>query len=538
MNVAEHIVARLHAEGIDTLFGIPGNHNLAFHRALAPTSIDHVTARHEQGAGFMADGYARATGRVGVCLLISGPGVTNVLTAAAQALGDSSRMLIIATESRRGGQTGLLHALPDQLAVAHGVCRAAFSIDTPEDTGPALDNVFAELTDGIPGPVYLQVPTDVVEANSGASNAGSPTVHRDALVCSDDEIQQAADVLAHAASPLIVVGGGAADAGDELRQLLSIWPAPVLNTVNAKGLLPASHPLHVGGSPSLACHRAAFRAADAALIVGSECAETDYDLLMQGDPTFPETVVRIDCNPQHLHTNVRADVALCGDAARCMAQLAERLSQRPPDAALEAAGALRRATRDEHHYHRDFETLFRIVESHFGEGVVVGDSCRPTYYATWMYEPSRPRSYFHSVAGYGTLGFAIPAAIGAALARPDDRVLGIIGDGGAQFTIAELAVAAHLLIGVTFLIWNNNGYAEIVNSMAGSGTLTQAAEIEAPDFQSLSSAFDCDYIHADSFEDLDQLFSNRRDVTAARGGPLVVEVTESALIQSPSGQWY
>ena len=300
-------------------------------------------------------------------------------------------------------------------------------------------------------------------------------------------------------SPLFVCGGGAVGAADQWRSLAEALDVPVVTTSNAKGLLPPDHPLAVGGSPSLACTREALSKADVVLAVGTEFGETDYDLLMDGVLDFAGRLMRIDIDAEQLVRNQQSELQLCAsarDAARWFAQALGVAVSRPAYSARSGAhltGArraqsLRAAALDEPHWHPEMANFFATLIRALGDTCVVGDSTRPTYYATWQYEPLRPRRYFHSVTGFGTLGYAIPAAFGAAVAL-DEPVVALIGDGGAQFTLTELATAVDNALPVTILIWSNRGYEEIENSLRGREVATDSTIISGPDFALIAQAY-------------------------------------------------
>ena len=536
---------RLLAEyGVRTVFGIPGNHTLELYRGLAASGLRHVTTRHEQGAAFMADGYARATGHPGVCFLISGPGLLNAATAMAQALADSIPMLVITAvgpSDRIGRGLGDLHELPDQQAAARAFSALSLRVTAPETLPGHLQTAFTLFASGRPGPVHIEIPMDVMAAVAGAEL--QPLAVETPELPADAELQELAAALEMAEAPLLMLGGGAlAGPWTDIAERLG---APVLNTVNAKGVVPWEHPLAVGGSPSLPSLRAALAAADVVLAVGTEFGETDYDLLMEEAAVQIEGVLlRVDIDPEQLPRHVSPDVAVAGDAAA----VAEGLLALLPQASAErrAAGAQRaESLRDqvvaEEHFHEELAAFFATLERALGDACIVGDSTRPTYYATWMLERRQPRRYFHSVSGFGTLGYALPAACGAALGiedHPDDctprHVLALIGDGGAQFTLTELATAMDAQLPVIFLIWQNAGYEEIANSLAGRGVPADSTLISAPQFDRIAEAYGMPAYSPGSHMELEAALG----LAATRTGPALIVVRQEDFVTLPSGQWY
>jgi acetolactate synthase-1/2/3 large subunit len=531
----QRLVQMLAAYGVDTVFGIPGNHTVPLYRGLAGSSIRHVSPRHEQGAGFMADGYARATGRPGVCFLISGPGLTNALTPMMQALADSVPMLVVSAVAARhqlGMGEGRLHELPDQRGLVQRCTRFSHTLMRPDELPRVLARAFAVFASERPGPVHIELPLDVITADASHVDP-SPWPQPYPPAAAPEGVVEAARLLSGADRPCIIAGGGAVAAAEPLRAVAEALDAPVLNTVNGKGLLPPGHPLAVGGSPSLASVRALLDESDRVLAVGTEFGETDYDMLFLGEPELSATLIRIDIDAQQLARNQRPTLALCGDAASTLAALAERLPTRPREGARRAA-LTRSAIRSEQHYHPQFQAVFDTLQQALPGLLLVGDSTLPTYYAVWQYEPDGPRRYFHSATGGGTLGYAIPAAMGAKLACPELPVVALIGDGSAQFTIAELAAGAEAGLPVAVLVWNNSGYGEIEQGMRASGFEPVGVAIPPPDFAALAGGMGCACAQPRTSEELVHALQASQD----RDVPTVIELRQDDFITEPAGQWY
>ena len=551
----------LAAYGVRHVFGIPGNHTLELYRGLSTSPVIHMTTRHEQGAGFMADGYARASGEPGVCFLISGPGLLNAATALGQALADSIPVLVItavAATASLGRGLGELHELPDQQAAASSFCRKSVQVNSAEELIGHVADAFDLFASSRPGPVHIQIPMDVMvqELSRDALTVGVASA-RDFVAqrgggaevqvpsAEDEEcVRLMLGALRSAKQPMLLCGGGVVSAADQWCTIAEALDVPVVVTSNAKGLAPPDHPLAVGGSPSLGCTRAALKAADVVLAVGTEFGETDFDLLMNGALEFTGRLLRIDIDPQQLQRGHTAELALCASARTAARQFANHLeletgrydraartNVKTPGA--KRAQALRAAALDEPHWHPEMAEFFATVTRALGDTCLVGDSTRPTYYATWQYEPARPRRYFHSVTGFGTLGYAIPAAFGASVAL-GEPVVALIGDGGAQFTLAELATAVDNALPVTLLIWSNRGYEEIENSLTGRAVDTSSTLISSPDFSKIAEAYGVPYAAPASFP---ELFTELQRA-GSHLGPSIVEVQQERLIKLPSGQWY
>ncbi|MDD9935769.1 MAG: 5-guanidino-2-oxopentanoate decarboxylase [Myxococcales bacterium] len=519
----EALVEMLEGHGVDTLFGIPGAHTLELYRGISNTKIRHITPRHEQGAGFMADGYARATGRPGVCFAISGPGVTNTLTALGQALGDSIPVLLVssvaATHDIAMGE-GRLHAIDSQRALTSHLTRWSHTLLRPDELPKVLARAFSLFASARPGPVHLEIPLDVLAAPAEHLDLRPwPTTSPPAAT--PEVIRQASLLLDSASSPIIAVGGGAQDAASELQTLAERLDAPVVNTVNAKGLLPADHALAVCGSVSCAPVRQALESADVVLAVGTELGETDYDYEFAGDLELSGKLVRIDIEPAQLSRNARAEVAICSDARNALRALCDQAPVHPRD--RRGKGRVRELRAAVAACREPFlEAFFATIQQQAPDAVVVGDSTRASYYAWMQFDPAGPRSYFHSASGFGTLGYAIPAAIGAKLAHPTRPVIALLGDGGALFTVAELAVAAQLQLPVIFIIWNNSEYREIRTMMQARDITPIGVSTGPVDFCAVAEALGCRACRIESLAQLDRELAKARE----HDGPLVLEIIE------------
>lgn len=500
----EALIELLEQRGVELVFGIPGVHTLELYRGLAGSSIRHITPRHEQGAAFMADGYARVARRPGVCLLITGAGVTNAATAVASAYHDSEPLLVIssATDSRHvGRRRATLHELPDQQGLMASITGSAETVQSPAQIAGALERAFAVLEAPRPRPAHIGVPIDVLAqpAASPAPGPGrgepSPARASEAAPAPAGEprsLELAAELLAGARSPMIVLGGGAVDAGAEALRVAAAVGAPIATTINGKGAIPESHPVALGVTLSLEPVYGALQHADVVLAVGTELSEVDFGY--QPDlPHFDGALIRIDRDPAQLVSWQAPTVALLADARAALGALADRLEDgggsRLPvaaDRAAELAAGLQWWAGAE----RFFAMLDAIEAALPADAIVVCDSTQPAYVAESYLRAERPRSFL-APAGFGTLGPALPMAIGAKLAAPQRPVVCLAGDGGLLFTIAELATAAAHRIPVVLLVYNNNGYGEIRDSMDRIGVPWIGTDGSAADYLKLAEGFGC-----------------------------------------------
>ena len=527
----EVLVKLLEGYGVEQVFGIPGVHTVELYRGLARSSIRHVTPRHEQGAGFMADGYARTSGKPGVCFIITGPGMTNITTAMGQAYADSIPMLVISSvqsRSQLGGGRGKLHELPNQSAMIAGVAAFSHTLMSAAELPGVLARAFALFQAGRPRPVHIEIPLDVLVENADVL-LGSKPISVARAGAAPSAIKQMTQLLACAKRPLILAGGGAIDAAPALTRLAETLGAPVALTINAKGMLPAAHPLLIGSTQTLVATRALVAEADVVLAIGTELAETDYDVTFAGGFEIPGALLRIDIDPDQTVRNYTPHVALVADAQIATEALLAELdskelplrntdwgSQRVARLWAELAPSWDAATRA--------QTLFlsTILETLPG-AVMVGDSTQPVYSGNLTLNLDHPRRWFNSSTGYGTLGYALPAAIGAWLGRGDGQpVVCLIGDGGLQFSLPELASAVEARTPIIVLLWNNQGYEEIKKYMVNRAIEPVGVDIYTPDFVGVAKALGC---AAERIEGIEPL-RNALLAASDRQGPTLIEIDQ------------
>jgi acetolactate synthase-1/2/3 large subunit len=527
----EVLVKLLENYGVELVFGIPGVHTVELYRGLAQSKVRHITPRHEQGAGFMADGYARVSGKPGVCFIITGPGMTNIATAMAQAYADSIPMLVISSVNARqhlGNGNGMLHELPSQRSVFAGMTAFSHTLMSADELPAVLARAFAVFDSARPRPVHIEMPLDVIVAPAAHVSVAMPA--RSAKPCADPRsIAAAATMLLQARRPLILAGGGAVNAGIELQQLAERLQAPTALTINAKGLLPPRHPLLLGSNQSTAATRALVCEADVVLAIGTELGETDYDTVFDGGFRIPGKLIRIDIDAQQLARNYPPSLTLLSDAAGALQGLMQQLPSPSEPARPDASwGGSRVATlRGEidaslDHPARMQHRMLEVVASALPDAIYVGDSTQPVYTGNITFDAATPRSWFNSSTGYGTLGYALPAAIGAKLAMAARPVICLIGDGGLQFTLPELASAVEAGVPVIILLWNNNGYGEIKKYMQNRTIEPVGVDIYTPDFLAIARGFGCAAQHVATAAEL----AGALRLAASANRPTLIEIGE------------
>jgi 5-guanidino-2-oxopentanoate decarboxylase len=488
--VGRYVAETLAANGIDTVFGIPGVHNIELYRGLELARLRHVLARHEQNAVFAADGYARATGRVAAAFVISGPGVSNALTALAQAYSDSVPLLLVASAPLRaslGRGWGVLHELADQRALAAGVTGLAASARTAHELRDQLRAAFAVLRNDRRRPAYLDIPLDLIAETTELRAEVFPPAAR--VPAPDPEpLARAQALLEDAQRPLLIAGGGARAAGASLRELAESLDAYLVTTVAGKGVLAESHPASLGSSLPYTPTQQLLAAADVVVAAGTELSETDAYTTTR--LTLGGRLIRVDVDPRKLDDHYDAEIRVRGDAAASLAPLARGLRARRGWRSAAGNAAVHRARIDSQFDGRAramLSALQALRASLPSDGVVFSDMTQIAYLGNYAFAAERPGVWFHP-CGYGTLGYALPAAIGARIAQPERAVVALAGDFGFQFTSQELMTAVELDLTLPVVIWNNDALGQIRDDMCAAGIAPIGVVARNPDFVALAQA--------------------------------------------------
>jgi acetolactate synthase I/II/III large subunit len=523
LTTGEYLVRLLESYGVELIFGIPGVHTVELYRGLPATRIRHVTPRHEQGAGFMADGYARVTGKPGVCFIVTGPGMTNIATAMGQAYADSVPMLVISAVNSRSelamGQ-GRLHELPNQRNLVAGVSAFSHTLLDPAQLPEVMARAFTVFNSARPRPVHIEIPLDVIVAEAEHLSAEAwPLPGRAAA--DPAAIERAAAILKNARRPMIVAGGGAADAAAEIAAIAEKLDAPVFMTINGRGILKPGDPRTMIGNLGMPPLLEELAASDAILAIGTEFGETE----MYPEPkplSFGGPLIRIDIDPAQIVTGLRSDLPIAADAKLAAASLIAALGEARPA----GEGAARAKTvRDKVDAFlwpacRTHGKLMEVITRALPDATVAGDQTEPVYAVNQFYQAPQPRSFFNSSTGYGTLGYGLPAAFGAKLGAPNRPSVCLIGDGGLQFSVQELASAVEAGIATAVVIWNNTSYGEIKAFMAERDIPQIGVDIFTPDFVGLAKALGCEASRPASIAELE----SELKASATRKVPTVIEI--------------
>lgn len=521
----------LKARGVDVVFGIPGVHNVEMYRGIEEAGITHVLARHEQGAGFMADGYARASGKPGIAYVITGPGLCNIMTPMGQAFSDSVPLFVISSCLERGdllSGKGRLHEMRDQEAAAETVC--AWS-RTAMDAGAAyrlIDRAFAEFATARSRAVHMQVPIDAL--SEPAPPAPAMALPANPPVAAAADIARAVEMLNGADRVLLVLGGGAVGAADALRAFVARAGVAVFPTYAARGIVPDDDDRSFGAYLARPESVDVIASADLVIAIGCEFSETDF---WRADLGHRSPLIRVDIDPTALATGPAAALAIQGDAANFVAALDLATSNMSPktgweDTDFAAQRAIFRASTDA--ARPGIADVAEAISAALPAGTMFyTDMTQLAYVGKEVCVMDRP-GHWHHPFGFGTLGYALPAAIGGKVAVGDAPVVAIAGDYGFHYTMQELGVAVELGLSLPIILWDNGKLMEIEASMVRSQIAPNAVVARNPDFCKLAEAFGA---RAVAPGDLTSL-KRELDIALTAGRPTLVYVTPD--IAGPPGR--
>lgn len=565
MTGAQAIVRCLEAEGIEYVIGMSGHANLAFLDALFDSSIRFISTPHEQIAVHMADAYFRVTHRPAVVLTSVGPGFTNTVTGIADAMHDCSALILISGNvpiAHRGTeayQEIAFHQDAAQSEILRPIVKRTFRLDHGHLVGEIMSRAFNTALGGVPGPVLIDVPMDIFSLidDFALPNTGARRARARHSAANAADVRKAVEILLQARRPLIYAGGGAllSESSEELTALAERLGSPVITSLIAQSVVRNDHPLFGGVTGAVGTPTAHYLAsnADTILIVGSRLSDMDASS-WHPDMFFhvpPARVVQVDVDPVQLGRRFPVDVGMVADARTVLLQI---LAALPAQAGREQRGEWLAAFDEQRRrWHAEIEPSQRsdetpiAVERLIAEiraalpatGIIVAPN-GPRYFVAQHYQALGPRS--HLVAsGHGTMGWAVAAALGAKLGRPDQPVVCLTGDGGFRSTNSSLAVAVEANIPVVWVILNNGGFniIELIQSrffkrgIGGAFTATTGKRYN-PDFVALARAYGAEGVRVERPDQIRPALLQALE----NGGPFVVDVvvTPQPLLRA-SGYW-
>jgi acetolactate synthase I/II/III large subunit len=518
---AQALVKSLECQGVDIVFGLPGGAILPAYDPLRSSSLRHVLVRHEQGAGHAAEGYAWATGRVGVCMATSGPGATNLVTALADAYMDSVPIVAITGQVATAMIGTDAFQESDITGITGPITKHNELVTDPERIPAAIAEAFHIAATGRPGPVLVDLPKDMLQAQTTWSWPPTLDLPGYKLPGEPDPtlIQQAARLLHQAKRPVLYVGGGVikSDSHAALLELADLARAPVTTTLMARGAFPDSHPLALGmpGMHGMYAAVAALQECDLIVALGARFDDRVTGKLAAFAPKAK--VVHADIDPAEIGKNRRPDVAIVGDLRTVLAGLAAAMRAEvdahgpagTADWIATTAGWKRsyplRYTQEAGGPLKPQHVVERLSAITGGDAIVVAGVGQHQMHASQHYVFTKPRSWINS-GGLGTMGFAVPAAMGAQIGRPGELVVAIDGDGCFQMTAQELATCAIEKLPVKVLIFNN-GFLGMVRQWQELFYDERYSEVHLgtaiPDYVKLAEAYGCVGLRCDQAGDVD-----------------------------------
>lgn len=506
MTCGQALVKLLEAYEVDTVFGIPGVHTLELYRGLPGRNIRHVLSRHEQGAGFMADGYARVTAKPGVCFIITGPGLTNIATPMGQAYADSIPMLVISSVNELntlGKGWGRLHETQDQRAISASLTAFSATAYHSNDIPDLIARAYSVFNSERPRPVHIEIPMDIlaskitVDWTADVRTAATRPAPQTAL------IEAAAKLLDSAKRPVIIAGGGAIGAGKMILNLAENIGAAVFTTVAGKGLLPAGHVLNAG---SILCMSPAWdylSQADVVLAIGTELADTDKwrdKLPLKGK------IIRVDIDPGKMNDLYPAFIAIIADAETTATALSEAvIFTENKDNTARRLQQLKAVINSEQGplQKKHIKVLDLLRKTMPSNTFVATDMTQIAYTGNYIFQVDQVRSWLHPT-GYGTLGYGLPAGIGAKIGAPERPGVVLVGDGGFLYTMQELATATEELdTPLVVILWNNDSLGQIRDDMISLDIPPIGVSPKNPDFIMLAKSFGCRTAQPKSLDEIE-----------------------------------
>ena len=547
MSGANAIVRALENEGADVIFGIPGGATLPLYDALRDSKIRHILARHEQSAAHMADGYARASGRVGVCTATSGPGATNLLTGIATAYMDSSPVVAITGQVARPfiGKDAFQEI--DTVGIFTPVVKYAFQPLSPAEIPRVIKTAFYISSTGRQGPVLIDVPKDV-QTDSAEMNflidvelkGYEPIFDPD-----PERVREAAKLIMQAQRPIILVGGGAikANVGHLVVELAELLMAPIASTLMGKGAVPENHFLSVGPIGMHGTYHANKLITESDLIIGIGTRFSDRTTMDVSEFEKEKMIIGLDIDPTEAKKNLKNEVAVIGDIGKSLTMILKLVKSMMPY--IEHSPWAKRVK----------ELKDQFDEKVFGEGavspliikkvrehlaphdIVTTEVGQAQAWAELFYKALQPRTFITS-GGLGTMGFGFPAALGAKVAKFDSNVVDLAGDGSFHMTSNSLATSVKEGIPVTVVIFNNSSLGMIAQwqRMVYGNRLIASWLGESPDFVQLARAYGAEGRKVNGLEDFERAFKEalRSEVTTVIDVPIPPE--ENVLPFVPSGK--
>ncbi len=530
MTGAEAVAKCLKAQGVECVFGIRGLHITPVATAAKRYGIRFIEVRNEQSAAFMADAYARVTGRVGVALAGTGAGAAATTIGIQEAFCSSSPVLLLASQIEQAHLHrgwGDVHEVKDQHGLMSSVTEACYDVKTASDIPHCLHEIFSRMQNERSRPYGFEIAADILKEELAAPFSYQPAA-RTLKLPDERRMEEAVERIAQARRPIIYAGGGAiaSGAGNVIERLAELLNAPVLTSIKGKGTIPEAHDLSLGNLATEEPVRSLLDKADLAIVIGTRFSNRSTG---KWSLRLPPRWVRVDLDQRqfgqtHPHIQGRDVVELVGDSCATLQVILGRLEKRlPPPRGFERSeviGAKRRVVESVKAQYCPEVTLLedirRVIRR---DAIVANDSTVAAYWTRRYFEVYEPRTFLWAM-GSGTIGFGLPAAIGAKLAKPDSQVLALCGDGGFLFSCQELATAVKHRLAIVVLLFNDNAFGVVDYAERKAGQLFGDEALSNPDFIALAKSFGADAERVDSLEQIGAVV----ETAFARNRLTVVEV--------------
>ncbi|RAP52468.1 MAG: acetolactate synthase, large subunit, biosynthetic type [Methanosphaera sp. rholeuAM270] len=498
MKGSQLLINKLKENGVKTIFGYPGGVLLPFYDALYESDIEHILVRHEQAAAHAADGYARASGRVGVCLATSGPGATNVTTGIATAHMDSSPVVVLTGQVPSKAIGTDMFQEVDTIGITMPISKHNYQPRSPEKIVEDIDKAFYIASTGRPGPVVIDLPRNALEEDVDLGDYEINTEipgYKPTTKGNLKQIKKAIEVINNSEKPLIIAGGGVilANASEELLEFATLTNIPVCTTLMGKGSISEEHPLGLGmiGMHGIETTNKALTECDCLIAVG--CRFSDRSVSNSELFAPDATIIQIDVDPAEIGKTIKIDIPIVGDAKITLNEFINQVDSPDRSNWTNHLSQIRRDNQENLSYNniplKPQQCIKEIMEAVTEDTIITTDVGQNQMWMAHYYKARKPRTFISS-GGLGTMGFGLPAAMGAQFAKPEENVLAICGDGGFQMVLQELAtIKEHDLPIVTCVL--NNNYLGMVAQLQRlfNDHVYQTKFYDNPDFVQLAKAY-------------------------------------------------
>ncbi len=498
MKGSQLLIKKLKENGTKTIFGYPGGVLLPFYDALCESDIDHILVRHEQAAVHAADGYSRASGKMGVCLATSGPGANNITSGVATANMDSSPLIALTGQVPTNMIGKDMFQEVDTIGVTMPISKHSYQPRKAEQIDEMVDKAFYIASTGRPGPVIIDLPNDVLKEQVELDDIESDTTipgYKPTKKGNLRQVKKAIEVINSSKKPLIIAGGGVilADASEKLLEFAKLTEIPVATTLMGKGVISEYHPLSLGmiGMHGISSTNKALTECDCLIAIG--CRFSDRSVSNMNTFASEATKIQIDVDPAEIGKTIQIDIPIVGDAKVTLEEFISEVKQPDRTTWTDHITKIRQENTEQVEYSdiplKPQQTIKEIIDSTDEDTIITTDVGQNQMWMAHYYKVRKPRKFITS-GGLGTMGFGLPAAMGAQVALPDSNVLSIVGDGGFQMVLQELATIKENDLPVVTCVLNNRYLGMVTQLQRLFNEHVYATKMsDTPDFVKLAESF-------------------------------------------------